>query len=392
MSISQTAEQRTNQQTAIPADEISLMELWLGIRRHLRPIGMITLLVTTITAAGVFLWPPSYTAEAVILPPQQQQSSLTAMAAGAIGGGLSGVASGLGIKTPGDLYVGLFKSRTIAENIVKKFGLQQIYGEKKLSDARKILARNTTFSSGKDTLIYVSVEDRDPKRAADIANSYVDELFQQNTRLALTEASQRRLFFEQQLLQEKNALADAEVALKNIETSTGLVVPTGQAEALIRMGTQLRAEIASREVKLQALRTYATDQNPQVQVIEREIQTLQGQLGQLEATGEHNRGGMAIPAGKLPEASLQYIRKMRDVKYHETLFELLAKQYEAARIDEAKSAPIVQVVDRADTPDKRSWPPRGLIIVLGVIAGAVGATAYYLVADSWRIFGQRESV
>ena len=318
--------------------EISLLDLWAVLIHRKRFIAGFTLLITAATAVTVFLWPPSFSAEAVILPPQQQSSSLSALASGALGGLSSlGMAASLGLKNPGDLYIGILKSRTIADNIVNEFHLQQVYGTKLLSDTRKNLGRHTAISSGKDSLITISVEDRDPQRAASLANAYVDQLYKQNSRLALTDAAERRLFFEQQLTQEKDALANAETALKTTQQSTGLIVPTGQAEALIRSAAQLRAEIASRQVELHSMQSYATDQNPQVQLLQREISAMQSQLGQLESKG----GGMEVPAGKLPEASLQYIRALRDLKYHETLYELLAKQYEAARIDEAKQAPLI---------------------------------------------------
>lgn len=375
---------------ALPVDaaaqesrEISVIDLLTVLARRKWPIASVTLLAAIATAIGVFLWPPSYTADAVILPPQQQQSSLSALASSALGGlaGL-GMASQLGLKNPEDLYIGILKSRAIGDDIIQKFRLREVYGKKLDSDTRKALEKHTSITSGKDSLIKISVDDRDPKRAAGLANAYVDELYKQNSRLALTDASQRRLFFEQQLGKEKDALADAEIALKQTQQSTGLVVPAGQAEAIIRSAAQLRAQIASREVELEALRSYATDQNPQVQVLKTEIAAMRDQLRQLEAKGG-SASGMAVSAGSLPEASLEYLRKFRDLKYHETLYELLAKQYEAARIDEARQAPLIQVVDRADVPDKKSWPPRGLMIVAAAVLAALAACAFALLSDAF---------
>lgn len=363
--------------------EISIIELVTVLLRRKRLICLSSLAAGAVAAAVALLLPVSFRAEATILPPQQQQSSLSALAGSLSGLASGGMASQLGLKNPGDLYVGMLGSRTIADDLIRQFHLQAVYRAKLLSETRAALGKHASFTSGKDSLIKISVEDRDPKRAADLANAFVDELFRQNSRLALTDSSQRRLFFEQQLGKEKDALADAEVELKNTQQTTGLLAPGGQAEVLIRSGAQLRAEIASREVQLQALRTYATDENPQVEVLKKEIGALHGQMAHLEANGAPN-WKMEFSAGKLPEASLEYIRKLRNMKYHETLYDLLAKQYEAARIDEAKQAPVIQVIDRAVVPDKKTWPPRGLFTFAGMVAGLILSGAWVLIASAIR--------
>ncbi len=209
----------------------------------------------------------------------------------------------------------------------------------------------------------------------------MDELAGQNSRVALTEASQRRLFYETQLVKEKDALADAEVALRDTQQSTGLVAPTGQAEGLIRAVSQLHAEILSREAQIEAMRTYAADTNPRFQMVKREVSALQSELDKLER-GNHVPGTPEVAAGQLPEAGLQYLRKFRDVKYHETLFEILAKQYEAARLDEAKSAPLVQVIDRAIAPERKSWPPRAILTIAAALLAAC-------ISSLWALFRER---
>jgi len=325
------------------------------------------LLFAGLGALASWLLPPSYKAEASILPPQQQQSSLASMMTGMAGGLAASMGSQLGLKSIGDLYIGILKSRMIADDIISRFNLMQVYRARRASDARKALSAHATFTSGKDSLIIISVSARDAKLAADIANAYIDELYKQNSRLAITDASQRRLFYEQRLEQEKEKLAAAEVALKATQESTGLLAPAGQAEVLIRSGAMMRAQITSDEVQLQTLRSFATEQNPQVEMLKQEIAALKQQLAQADSKGSGAK--FDVPGGRLPESSLEYIRKLRDLKYHETLFELLAKQYEAARIDEAKQAPVLQVVDRAIVPDKDTRM-RGLPLILG--AGIFG--------------------
>lgn len=366
--------------------EISLLELFRTLSRRKQTIGLAVVITAVIAAAIAFLLPPKFRAEAVILTPQQTQPSLSAMAQlSGLGsaGGLSslGLLSGLALRNPADLYIGILESRTIADRLIKTFNLKQVYQDDDFYSARKRLARNTTIKTGRDTLIRILVEDRDPNRAAQLANAYVDELSSQNSRVALSEASQRRLFFETQLSKEKNLLADAEIALRDTQQSTGLVSPTGQAEGLMRAVSQLHAQISAREAQLEAMKTFASDENPHLQTAKREVSALQAELGKLER-GNHVAGTPEVPAGELPQAGLQYLRKYRDVKYHEALFEILAKQYEAARLDEAKSGPMVQVIDRAVPPERKSWPPRAILILTAIALAGLASTFWILLSES----------
>jgi tyrosine-protein kinase Etk/Wzc len=367
-------------------DEVSFSELLSICRRRRRFIMRTVLATAVVTTVVALLIPVKFSAQAVILTPQQAQSSLVSMAqlAGVGSGGFSGLSllSGFGLRNPSDLYIGILESRTIADGIIKRFDLKRVYGDRDFYAARKHLARNTTISAGKDTLIRIRVEDRDPQRSASLANAYVEELSFQNSTVALTEASQRRLFFEGQLAKEKDALANAEIALRDTQQVTGLVVPTGQAEAIIRSVSQLRAEILSREAQVEAMKLYAADDNPKFQVVKRELGTLRSELVKLEK-GSHVSGTPEVPTSQLPQAGLEYLRKYRDVKYHEALFEVLSKQYEAARLDEAKSAPLVQIIDKAVVPERRSWPPRTLLVCT-----AAGFSA--IVSICWAILGNRQ--
>jgi tyrosine-protein kinase Etk/Wzc len=263
----------------------------------------------------------------------------------------------------------------VADAIIAKFDLRRRYDEDTLVETRKHLARRTAIAVGKDLLIHVRVEDRDRVRAAEMANAYIEELHRQNSRLALTSAAQRRIFFEEQLRGEKDALDKAETAFKGEQQSSGLIYPSGQSAVLLRSVAELRAEISSHEVQAQSVRLYAGPENQELRQIEEGIAGLRAQLQKLEGSGGGGNGDVLVPAGKIPGAGLDYLRKMRDVKYHETLFELLSKQYEAARIDEARQSPSVQVVDRAEPADKKCWPPRALFI------GIAAALAFII--SSW---------
>ncbi|MBV9309035.1 MAG: lipopolysaccharide biosynthesis protein [Acidobacteriaceae bacterium] len=365
-------------------DEIYFSELLSACRRRKGFIIRVVLVTVAVASVIALIIPVKYAAQAVILTPQQAQSSLVSMAqmAGVTSGGLSGLSllSGFGLRNPSDLYIGILQSRTIADGIINRFDLKRVYGDRDFFAARKHLAQNTTISAGKDSLIHIRVEDRDPQRSANLANAYVEELALQNSTVALTEASQRRLFFEGQLVKEKDALANAEIALRDTQQATGLVVPTGQAEAIIRSVSQLRAEILSREAQVEAMKLYVADDNPKFQVIKRELGTLRAELARLEK-GNHVPGTPEVPTGQLPQAGLEYLRKFREVKYHETLFEVLSKQYEAARLDEAKAAPLVQIIDKAVVPERRSWPPRTLLVCIAAVFSAIVSICWVILGN-----------
>jgi len=362
-------------------DGMDLLGLFRLLNARKRLILAATLAGGLLAGVWAFLLPPKYTAITVIMPPQQQQSSASALLGqlGAIGN-LAG--RDLGIKNPSDPYMGILSSRTVADELIAKFGLRSVYGVRNLTDVRKKLASATHLDSTEYSLIRISVEDRDPKRAADMANAYVDQLQQQVSRLAVTEAAQRRLFFERQLESEKRKLAEAEADMKRLQEQKGIVQVSSQTEALIRSMAQIRAEIAAREVGLQRLKAGATAQNPEVLRQEIELTALRAQLRSLESRdGKKTPGDPLMTSSTIPEASLDYLRRLRELSYHQSLYELLAKQYEAARIDEAKGAPVIQIVDRAIVPDKKSWPPRAVFAALGVLLGGFFGVVFVVMRE-----------
>lgn len=244
-------------------------------------------------------------------------------------------------------------------------------------DAEAALQGQTVFESGKDNLIHLSVKDSDPKLASDIANSYLDQLYDVNSELETGEASQRIGFYDRRLAEEKHALSDAEEALRSTQQKTGVIQLSGQAASIINAIAQARADLASRQVALQSAETYATEDNPDVIRIQREIVAVRSRVSELEKSQQSVQPGqLQIPGGQLPEASLEYERQARELKYHETLFDLLTRQSEAAKLDEAKSAPILQIVDHAVPPDRKSGPSKRLL-ALGF------ATFGFLLALAW---------
>jgi len=376
---------------AAPQSGIDGMELLLILSRRKKTILQVTIAVAVVTAVIMFILPNMYTATASIVPPEQKQSTLGAML-GQIGSiaGLSG--ADLGLNNPGDLFIGMLHSRTIQDRLIDKFDLRKVYGAKRYQDARKKLDSRSYIVADKEGLISISVEDRDPSRAAAIANAYVDELHTLNSQLAISEAGQRRLFYEEKVNAERDALSLAELELKQAEERTGLLQPDAQARVIIQSVADMRAQVAELEVQIEAMRTYATPNNPDLRRAEQKLVGLRAQVAKMEhSNGELGNGDLALPTRKLPQAELEYLRRARDLKYHEALYEFLNKQLEAARLDEAKDAVVVQVVDKAVVPERKSGPHRLSIILLAALAAFLLACAGVLVSESLRRHQEQDS-
>lgn len=357
---------------ASQVDEISLLDLLIVLAKRRRTILWFTVACAALGIVVSFIVPKRYTATVTLLPPRQE-SSLSSMLASQLGnlGGMAALAGGsLGLKNPNDMYVAMFQSQTAEDAMIKRFNLMQEYHKRYLSDARKEFEHYATVDgSTKDGLIHISVEDRDPKRAADLANGYVDEFRDLSQHLAITEAGQRALFFQQQLALARNNLSDAEDALLDTEKKTGLIQLDSQARALIESAASLNAQIAVKEMQIRGMQTYATGENAQLMQAQQELESLRAQLGKLGGTASLAEGGILVPKGQVPKASLEYARKLREVKYYDTIFNLLAQQYELAKLDEAKEGALIQVVDPAIPPDKKSSPKRTLIILCALLLG-----------------------
>jgi uncharacterized protein involved in exopolysaccharide biosynthesis len=323
-----------------------------------RLIGMTALVIAAVTIAVVLLLPNAYTASIAFLPPQQGSSAGTTMIAqlnslGAIAG-MGG--SNLGAKNPNDLQVALMKSRTVEDAMVERFHLQTLYHRRYLSTARKKWERESSVDNGlKDGLIRLSVTDRDPRRAAELANGWLEEYRRFSANLAITEAAQRRLFFERQLNAARTALAQAEEEMKQTEQHTGVIELDGQAHAMIASAAMLRAQIATKQMEIQSMRQFAADENPDLERTERELSSLESQLSAMDVDNDRPDGDLVAPKGKLGEAGLEYARALREVKYREMVQDLLTRQYEAARVDEARQGSMVQVVDPAVVPDRPNY-------------------------------------
>ena len=334
-------------------DEISLLDLLQVVVDNLRLLVLVPLAAGLLALGITFAIAPTYTATTKFMPPQQQQSAAASMLAG-LGalGGLAGAASGL--KNPADQYVAFLQSRSVQGALIDRFKLTDRYEEKFQEDARKILSANVQTASGKDGLITIDASDKDPQFAAQLANAHVEELGKLLSRLAVTEAQQRRMFFEKQLTGAKDNLVKAEQALKASGVNSGALKasPAAAVEGLAK----LKATIAAQEIKLASMLGYLTESAPDFKQAQTELSAMRSQMARAEKE-EPARSGDS-----------DYIAKFRDFKYNETLFELFAKQYEIARVDESREGAIIQVVDIAQPPERKSKPKKALIAMMATLA------------------------
>lgn len=350
---------------------LGLLDLALPLAENLRLLIAGPLLAGLVALGITFIIAPTYTARTTLLPPQQQQSSASSALASL--GALSGLAGlGASIKSPAEQYVALMQSNTVTDRLIDQFKLMDVYEAKFREDARKHLATNVRISVGKkDGLLTIEVDDTSPQRAAEMANAHVEELRRISSGLALSEAQQRRVFFESQLKQTRDRLTSAQQALQASGFTEGALKaePKSAAEGYAR----LRAEATAAEVRLQVLRRSLADSAPEVQQAQGTLSALRSQLAQAERSNEVGNSNGA-----------DYVSRYREFKYQETLFDLFARQYEAARVDEAREGALIQVVDPALQPEKRSKPKRALTAVATTLVTLLLLAGFVIVRHFWR--------
>jgi tyrosine-protein kinase Etk/Wzc len=367
--------------------EISLLDVVVVLLARKRFIALFVVCATLLSAVVAFLLPVRYEGVVVLMPPAQNSSIGSALMGQLGGSGLGALASlaggSLGLKNPADMYVSLLTSRTVEDAMIQRFGLMREYHEKRMADTRKVLEHRTTAVAGaKDGLIRLTIEDRDPKRAAELANGYVEEFRKLSATLAITEAARRRLFFEQQLQQAKDNLTAAENAMAKTQQSTGVLQIDSQARALIESAAVLRAQVVAKQVEIEGMRSFATDDNPNLVLAKQELTALEAQLNRVAGSQQDLGSDINLSKGRVTQAGMEYVRSYRELKYQETVFELLAKEFEVAKLDEAREGAIIQVVDAPVVPDKKSFPPRPIII-------AASAIFSFFVAAFWVMMQQR---
>lgn len=346
--------------------EITLADLALPLAQHWKLLVSLPLVAGLVALGVTFLITPTFTSRATFLPPQQQQSAAASALASL--GALSSIAgAATGIKSPADQYVSLMQSATVADRLIDEFKLMEVYDAKFRFEARKELAANSRIAAGKkDGIIVVEVDDTKPERAAAIANRYIDQLRRITNELSLTEAQQRRAFFDTQLKQTRDRLATAQQALQASGFNQGAL--RAEPKAAAENYARARAEVTAAEIRLQTLRSGLADSTPEVQREQGVLVALRAQLAQAEGTADLRNG-------------VDYIGKFREFKYQETLFELFSRQYELARLDESREGALIQVVDAATPAETKSRPKRSAA-ALATSGGAFFLLALWLILRS----------
>jgi len=369
--------------------QLSLLDVltWLGEGKVL--IAAVTTTVAIASIAFALTRPNIYTARTTLLPSTQQQggSSAAAAALGALGnlGGLGSLGGGLA-KMPDDLYVALLRSDSVQRALDKRFNLRERYRLENYEDLRAKLPTVIQIKGDKKTgMISVEVDDKDPQFAADLANAHATEIDRLLGRLAVSEAQQRRTFFEQQLKDSKDRLVRAEQTLREVQEKSGMVVLDKQAEAIITAVAQLKSRIAEREIQLKVMRATTTPENPDTRRVASELAAMRSELARMESNGgaaadpDGAGAGIDIAVGRLPSASVDYVRAMREVKFQEAMLAGMLRQFEGAKLDEAKNAPALQQVDEALPPDFKSKPRRSQIVMGATLAALLLSAAWVVV-------------
>lgn len=359
--------------------ERGLLDILIALAKRKKQLFGLPIAVAVLTAAVSLALPNVYSASAKLLPPQQPQSGAAALLS-QLGGVAGAVAGSAGLKNPNDLYVGILKSRTVADRIIQRFQLKTVYDTDSMERARSTLEQNTTIAAGKDGLITIGVDDKSQALAAKLANAYIDELLNLTKTLAITEASKRRVFFERQFEMTKNNLASAEAGLRTSLDANGVISVDSDSRAMLETVGRLRAQISAKEIQLNSMSAFLTTNNQVYKRAQEELESLRGELSKLEnGRGDHS----SVGTNKETKSGLSNIKLLRDVKYYQMLYELLAKQYEAARLDEAKDPSIVQVLDPAVVPEKKSKPKRALIVIFAYLAASLATICWIVFKEGF---------
>jgi uncharacterized protein involved in exopolysaccharide biosynthesis len=354
---------------AVVKADVDMIDIAYPLATSWRSLILVPAAATLLVYGATFLLKPLYTGSTTFLPPQQQ-GNLAASALSSLGA--LGAIAGASIKSPAEQYVSLMQSTGIADHMIDRFHLMSQYDARYREDARKKLAKLTSISVGKkDGLITVEVEDIDPKRAAAMANSYVDELRLLTSHLAVSEAQQRRAFFENQMQLTKDKLVAAQQAMQESGFTLGALKAEPRAAA--ESYANLRAQLTTAEVKLEMMRSSLAETNAEVVQQKAVVQSLQAKTDALEAS---------IAPDNSKESD--YVGKYREFKYQETLFEQMARQYEIARVDEAREGALIQVVDPAQPPERRSSPKRTMIALGAGMATALLYAMWLVLRDRFR--------
>jgi uncharacterized protein involved in exopolysaccharide biosynthesis len=356
-----TAPTTASSAAELDEDEISLLDLAIALGEEKKTLFAVPAITTTLAIVVSLFMTPIFTAKTVMMPPQQQQSgAASALASLGALAGLAGAAAG--VKSPDDMYIAFMQSESLQRAVIEKLGLQERYKTKTIFETREALKGLVKIASDKKSgLITIEADDKDPEFSAKLANTHVEELRNLMGKLAVTDAQQRRVFFEQQIAKTQDELAQAEANFRAAKEKSGMQVTAVIAEGSVRASAEMRGQIAAKEVQMQAMSRFATPQNPDVQRLGSELGALRAQLAKIEqGSGGEER---TSPLQQLA------VKSYRDIKAREAMMGVLVAQYESARVDESREGPLIQVVDAAQAPERKSKPKRAIIVLVAAFAG-----------------------
>jgi uncharacterized protein involved in exopolysaccharide biosynthesis len=378
-------------------EERTLYEFLLLFVKKKKLIAIFVFIFGGVAILYCLFAPRIYRAETRIVPPSQGKSNIASAMLSQFGAG-TGLIGLSGIATNGQLLIGILQGDTVVDKIIDRFDLMNLY-EKEYRVKMRVYVTSKLLNLTEDTksgIVTIAVMDKDPVRAAEMANAFVEELKSALQSLAIGEAAQRRIFFEQQLVQSHKNLSDTEDELQRYQEQSGLVVMEPQFQAMLESIEALRAQAAAKEVEISSLKTFARGENPNLKRAMTELTALRAELKKLEqqqTRKTEDEKQQATSLREAPQLGLEYQRRVRDVKFASAMYEIMMQQFEAAKVDESREAMVVQVIDPATAPDYKYKPKRGRIILGGILAGFCIGMMWVLFSDyvktMRKYFGQK---
>jgi uncharacterized protein involved in exopolysaccharide biosynthesis len=390
------------------ADQLRLV--WKH-RKFVTRAGALALIASTVVA---FLIPKSYTSTTQLMPPDSQSNSGMAMMAAMAaktGGDLGTVAGDLlGLKSSGALFIGVLRSQTSQDRLVQQFDLKKVYGTRLMIDARTRLDGNTAISEDrKSGIITISVTDHSPQQAAALASAYVDQLNSLVSELSTSSAHRERVFLEERLKVVKGDLDDASNQLAQFSSKNSTLDIQQEGKAMLDAAGTIAGQMIAAQSELEGLRQIYTDNNSRVRALNARVAELRKQLEKLGGGEAKNADPATTPSGQaadaapaqdgglpyptirnLPLLGAKYSDYYRRAKVQETVYELLTEQYELAKVQEAKETPSVKVLDPARIPERKSFPPRLEIMLLGTFLGSAVSVIWVLGSARWEKFDPKD--
>jgi tyrosine-protein kinase Etk/Wzc len=364
--------------------QITMIDYLSPLVKYRRFIIWFWIIAIVLSVLISLILPKTYIATAIIAPPSSSGDVSSVISSLGVTGGMGSLAAMmLGVPTSADFYIDILHSRTVADALIDRFKLMEVYHKKYREDTIKALDNRTEIKKTKGDLVTITVEDKDPKQATDIANAYVEELDKLSRQLGMSSAGRMRVFLEKQIGETKRELRTAEDNLRNFQTEHKMVAVDEQTKAMVEGAAELEGQLIAAKTELGILRSFSTENNARVKLVNAKIAELKKQLNQIEGTTAYSKSGKSdavqkpgqpgasnsfyIPLSQLPDLGLEFVRLLRGVKIQETVFELLTQQYEMARVNEAKDTQTIQIVDVAKVPDKKDKPKRSLIVLITAV-------------------------